>query len=89
MILISPAKNLNLEPYEFENHNSSPAFEEKTKKLISVLDKLNVEDLKSLMNISDSLADLNSKRFSNFSDDNVLKSLPLFYSLVKLLMVCL
>ena len=78
MILISPAKNLNLEPYEFENHNSSPAFKEKTKKLISVLDKLNVEDLKSLMNISDSLADLNSKRFSNFSDDNVLKKPAVF-----------
>ena len=62
MILISPAKNLNLGPYEFENHNSSP-LEEKTKKLISVLDKLNVEDLKSLMNISDSLADLNQKIF--------------------------
>ena len=78
MILISPAKNLNLEPYEFESYNSTPAFKEKTKKLISVLDKLNVQDLKSLMNISDSLADLNSKRFSDFSDDNVLRKPAVF-----------
>jgi len=78
MILISPAKNLNLEPHKFENHNSSPAFKEKTERLISILDKLNVQELKSLMNISDSLADLNSKRFSDFSGSNILKKPAVF-----------
>ena len=43
MILISPAKNLNLEHYEFENHNSSPAFEEKTKKLEEQIKKNDLE----------------------------------------------
>tara|TARA_Y100000991_G_scaffold193973_1_gene162327 strand:+ start:68 stop:826 length:759 start_codon:yes stop_codon:yes gene_type:complete len=78
MILISPAKNLNLEPYELEDHYSSPTFNKKTKKLISILDKLNVSDIKNLMNISESLADLNSKRFSNFSDRGVLKKPAVF-----------
>ena len=40
MILISPAKNLNLEPLEFENHQSSPSFKDKTEKLVSILNKL-------------------------------------------------
>ena len=78
MILISPAKNLNLEPLEFENYQSSPSFKDKTEKLVNILNKLNIKDLKSLMNISDSLADLNSKRFSNFLKDNAFKKPAVF-----------
>ena len=78
MILISPAKKLNLEPYDFESHHSSPTINKKTEKLISILDKLNLKDIKNLMNISESLADLNLKRFSDFSDPNVLKKPAVF-----------
>lgn len=64
IILLSPAKTLNFEKPDRTN-STQPQFLEKTKILASVLKKYKPADLKSLMNISDNLAELNYDRFQN------------------------
>ena len=65
MVLLSPAKSLNFEPQEFD-HYSEPRLLNKSKKLLKVLKKKKVLELKNLMGISDQLAQLNANRFQSF-----------------------
>ena len=66
MILISPSKNLNT-GYEIINFEfSEPQFKKKIKVLSDSLKGLSLSQLKTLMPISDKLAELNIKRFENF-----------------------
>ena len=68
MIIISPAKKLNLISENFKFKVSEPIFFNNTLKLVEKLKKLSKKDIKHLMNISDDLSELNYNRFQNFSN---------------------
>ena len=68
MIIISPAKKLNLISENFKFQVSEPIFFNNTLKLVEKLKKLSKKDIKNLMNISVDLAELNYNRFQNFSN---------------------
>ena len=63
--LISPAKTLDLSTPNFESY-SYPDFQKETMELVSIMKRKSVDDLKKLMDISDNLAELNKKRYSDF-----------------------
>ncbi len=65
LLLISPAKSLNLEPTAYENH-TQPALLEETKVLVDRLRGINTEELQQLMHISEKLAVLNVERNHSF-----------------------
>ncbi|MFT4565476.1 MAG: cytoplasmic iron level regulating protein YaaA (DUF328/UPF0246 family) [Saprospiraceae bacterium] len=65
IILLSPAKSLNLNPIEYSK-NTSPLHKSEIKELISIMKTYDSEGLGDLMHISKKLADENLNRFSNF-----------------------
>lgn len=65
LLLISPAKSLNFEPTDYENH-TQPAFLEETKELVNRLQEIDKEELQELMHISEKLATLNVERNHSF-----------------------
>lgn len=78
MILISPSKNLNT-GYEIINFEfSEPQFKKKIKVLSDSLKGLSLSELKTLMPISDKLAELNLKRFENFGKSDNSKKPAVF-----------
>ena len=73
MIIISPAKNLNLDQESYPLNNfTKPIFESKTQSLVGILKDLRLSDIKKLMNLSDSLAKLNYERLKKYSTKNAL-----------------
>jgi len=85
LILISPAKKLNVNPiYEINSiySNTLPKFLENANLLIQTLKLYSIEKLKELLNISQDLASLNYARFQNWDINHhtmeVKKSLFLF-----------
>ena len=71
MIILSPAKNLNLVSEEISfDKPTSPRFLNKTDTLIKKLKDLSLTELRKTMKISDSLTKLNYERFKNFSKNN-------------------
>tara|TARA_B100001564_G_scaffold323573_1_gene303712 strand:- start:52 stop:810 length:759 start_codon:yes stop_codon:yes gene_type:complete len=81
MIIISPAKNLNILPEKFPIQLSEPFFINDTNSIASKLKKLQFDKLKNLMNISDSLTELNLQRFQDFnSNKNVFKPAVYLFS---------
>ena len=66
IVLLSPAKTLDFEKPDRPNA-TQPQFIDKTEILASVLKKYKPADLKSLMSISDNLAELNYDRFQNMA----------------------
>jgi len=64
LIVISPAKTLDFDNKANTPHFSNTDFLPQSEKLIKTLKKLKVDDLVSLMRISDKLAQLNHERFS-------------------------
>lgn len=64
--VISPAKTLDLEPGNFEPF-TKPRFPKETKALVEVMKTKAPDQLKSLMSISDDLANLNFDRYQKFS----------------------
>lgn len=67
MILISPAKKLDLSGVRHDLDHTIPDLMPEIKKLAKVAKGQSRADLKRLMKISDALADLNYERFQNFS----------------------
>ena len=67
LVLISPAKKLDFEHPAPIEISARPPLLDKAKELAEILKTKNRSELKSLMNISDNLADLNYKRYQNFS----------------------
>ena len=67
MIVISPAKKLDFNPYNIELETTSPYFLNKTKVLVSKLKKLQPSKIRSLLNLSDKLTELNYRRYQEFS----------------------
>ena len=81
MIIISPSKNLNLSNENFSNLKSKPEFQDKIKLITKAVKSLKKKELKSLMNISDKLVELNHQRFNEFDKpQNTLKSAALMFS---------
>ncbi len=64
--IISPAKTLDFE-HPYDGEETFPRFKTEANKLVKVLRKKDSADLRSLMNISEKLADLNVERFENYS----------------------
>ena len=81
MIIISPAKKLNIFPENFDSESSNPVFISQSDQLVSALKKINIKKLKNLMKISDSLAQLNYQRFADFNTlDNISKPAVFLFS---------
>jgi len=79
--LLSPAKTLDFNATDFKKH-TNPRLLADSEKLVKVLKKKSVADVKKLMKISDNLAELNVGRFKEFSTpfnrDNAKQSLLAF-----------
>ena len=74
MIVISPAKTLDFEtPVKVQRH-SIPEFLQESRKLVRLMRKYTVEDLRDLLAVSAKLAELNRQRFvawkTPFTPDN-------------------
>ena len=67
LVVVSPAKKLDMTPIDVPSP-TEPMFRAETRELVQVACKLSKAQLKKLMGISDSLADLNQDRFSNFGN---------------------
>ena len=65
--LLSPSKNLNFNNQDAVSVFTQCDFIESAKELVNQAKNLTAQDLKDLMKISDSLADLNKERFDNWS----------------------
>ena len=67
IIVVSPAKALDFESPLVTAEHSQPDMLNKSKELIEVLSTKTPEDLRSLMSISDSLAELNFGRYQDWN----------------------
>lgn len=65
--VLSPAKSLDFE-YEPSFKPTLPDFLELSNELASILSKKPADELKELMNLSDSLAELNADRYANWQN---------------------
>ena len=75
-IIISPAKKITND--NFINKGTSIQFLEETNYLVKELKTYTVSDIKSLMNLSENLAQLNWQRFQNWNTKDVGQALFLF-----------
>ncbi len=67
LVVVSPAKKMNMDPVE-GIEATRPAFQAEADDLAKVARGLSVDDLQNLMKISESLAKLNRDRFSDFGE---------------------
>lgn len=74
LILLSPAKNMNFDPAPANLTSTKPVFAKDTAELSEVTKTLTKARLKSLMKISDNLADLNYQRFQAFKPTGTLNT---------------
>ena len=65
LVVVSPAKKLNMNPIN-NLKETEPFFSKNANELISVVKKLSSDNLKELMGISPQLAELNKQRFMDF-----------------------
>ena len=73
ILLVSPAKTLNEEPAEMQDH-SLPRLLKESKELIKVIKDYSSEDIQGLMKVSEKIADLNTKRYQAFKTPFTLKN---------------
>lgn len=82
LVVLSPAKNLDLEPVSLSVETTQPALLDDAKTLVERCKSLSPADLSSLMGISDKLAILNAERFNSFEfpfdADNAKTSVHMF-----------
>ena len=79
MIIISPAKNLNIDEESYiRSETTEPIFKARTNKLLNILKGLKLKEFKELMNVSDSLAELNFNRLKVHSTKNAVFKPNLF-----------
>lgn len=67
LAILSPAKSLDTSPIQTELPRTPPMLAEEADALLGIAKKLSTGDLKSLMHISDALAELNHERFQAMS----------------------
>ena len=65
LVVISPAKKLDMNPAE-SHAPTHPAFQDHAQELAAVARGLSHDDIRGLMGLSDSLAQLNVERFASF-----------------------
>ena len=70
LILLSPAKKLDFSERGHAPTATRPALIERTKELSKTTAKLSASKIKSLMHLSDDLAELNRERFKAFDPDS-------------------
>ena len=68
--IISPAKRLDFKT-KVDKKYSNVRFNDETRELIEVLRKKSAEEVQSMMNLSDRLANLNLERYHNFNTDQL------------------
>jgi uncharacterized protein len=82
LILLSPAKSLDMQRKLKTQESTLPAFDKQTNELIAILKKKSVSEIKTLMSLSDKLAALNHERYQDFSakysSDNATQALAAF-----------
>ena len=82
LILISPAKTLDFESPAVTRKHSSPRFLEDSERLVELMRERSPADLAELMHVSDAIAELNSRRFSEwqppFTRDNAKQAVLAF-----------
>ena len=67
LIVVSPAKALDFDSPLATKKHSQPIMLKKSKELVDILSTKTPDDLRSLMSISDSLAELNFDRYQDWS----------------------
>lgn len=69
IIVLSPAKRLNFSDPVLTAHYSVPDYVEESTAIMNRLKKLNASGIKKLMNVNDTLAELNYERFQNWAPE--------------------
>lgn len=69
LVVISPAKKLDMQPFD-DCPSTQPLFEHEVRELVETMRNLSSVELRSLMGISENLARLNADRFSRFGSQN-------------------
>ena len=69
LVVISPAKKLNMQPSE-NILPTQPIFGDEANELADVMQNLSLDKLQSLMGISENLAKLNADRFAHFGSQD-------------------
>ena len=67
--ILSPAKRLNYTDPVLTDKYSIPTYLEESEIIMNKLKKLSISGIKKLMNINDSLAEMNHERFQNWKPD--------------------
>lgn len=67
IVVISPAKKLNLSPEIKSEKGSTPYFLNKSGDLMQILKKLSIDQIKNLMKVSDNIANLNFDRYKTLT----------------------
>ena len=70
LVVVSPAKKLDMSPNGAKVKTSEPVFSEDIDKLVKAAGQLSEEGLRALMKISPALARLNKERFNNFGSQD-------------------
>lgn len=82
LIVISPAKTLDFETPPGTKKSTAPALLDRSAELVEDMRELSPDDIRSLMGVSEKIADLNHHRFMNwsapFSLDNAKQSILAF-----------
>lgn len=66
LYLLSPSKTLDMEPTDAVKPPTQPRLLSESEKLAKQAKKMSADEIKSLMKVSDKLAELNHQRFQNF-----------------------
>lgn len=67
IVLLSPSKTLDYESKPATNKYTQPRFLDKTQELVDVMKRYSVERIEEFMNVSKPIAELNRKRYQQFS----------------------
>ena len=70
LVLLSPAKRLNFDPSEHTLGTTRPALIDRTADLSRATAKLSKRKIKTMMDLSDDLAELNWQRFQALDPDS-------------------
>ncbi|MBN2165188.1 MAG: peroxide stress protein YaaA [Marinilabiliaceae bacterium] len=66
--ILSPAKNISSQQYNYVNKLSNPRFINETNELVYELKKFSVDEISKLFQVNDSIAHLNFNRFQSWDD---------------------
>lgn len=69
LLLLSPAKSLDMESTRKVGKASLPEFRDDMQELVGIMREKSADDIKKLMKVSDAIAQLNVTRYADFSTD--------------------